>query len=59
MKMAGPVLAILGILVIVLGVVQHFTVILGASIAHLSIYIGAVGLILLVPGALMTMRRGG
>ena len=59
MNMAGIALVILGVLVIVLGALQHFMGIFGGSIAHLSIYLGVVGLILAIPGALMSMRRGG
>ena len=52
----GLILAILGILVLILAVVQHFTAFLGASIAHLSIYLGVVGAILLVVGVFLWMR---
>lgn len=52
----GRILTIIGVLLIILAVVQHFTAILGASILHLSIYIGVVGAILLVVGVFMMMR---
>jgi hypothetical protein len=55
MKLAGPILAIVGILVIVLGLAQHFMGFLGTSIAHLSIYIGVVGVVLLIIGGYLTM----
>jgi hypothetical protein len=56
MKLLGPILAIVGILVVVLALVQHFvTPILGTSIPRLSLYVGILGLIVLVVGGYLTM----
>jgi hypothetical protein len=52
----GLILTIIGVLLIILGVVQHYTLILGSSIVHLSLYIGIVGAIVLVVGVFMMMR---
>jgi hypothetical protein len=52
----GLILIILGVLVVILGLVQHFTAFLGSSVDHLSIYIGVVGAILIVVGAFLWMR---
>jgi hypothetical protein len=52
----GLILVILGVLVVILGLVQHYTAFLGASIDHLSIYIGIVGAILIVVGAFLWFR---
>jgi hypothetical protein len=52
----GLILAILGVLVLILAVVQHFTAFLGSSILHLSIYIGIVGAVLLVAGVFLMLR---
>jgi hypothetical protein len=52
----GLILTIIGVLVLILAVVQHFTAFLGSSITHLSIYLGVVGAILLVVGVFMWMR---
>ena len=50
------ILIVLGVLLVILGVVQHFTAFLGSSIVHLSLYIGIVGAILLVVGVFLMMR---
>ena len=52
----GLILTVIGVLLIVLGVVQHFTAILGSSIVHLSLYIGIVGAVVAVIGVFMWMR---
>jgi hypothetical protein len=52
----GLILVIIGALLIILGVVQHFTLILGSSVVHLSLYLGIVGAIVLVVGVFMMMR---
>jgi high-affinity Fe2+/Pb2+ permease len=41
---------------VILGVVQHFTGLLGNSVQHLSIYLAVVGAILLIVGVFMMMR---
>jgi hypothetical protein len=52
----GLILTIIGVLLIVLGVVQHYTLILGSSIVHLSLYLGIAGAVVAVIGLFMWMR---
>jgi hypothetical protein len=52
----GLILTIIGALLIVLGVVQHYTGILGTSILHLSLYIAIAGAVVLVIGLFMWFR---
>lgn len=54
--MLGPILAILGVIIIVVAAVNHFTGILGTSVPHLSIYLGVVGVIVLALGGWLTMQ---
>jgi hypothetical protein len=52
----GLIVTIIGVLLIILGVVQHYTGILGSSILHLSLYIAIAGAVVLVVGVFMWMR---
>ena len=52
----GLILTNIGVLLIILGVVQHYTGILGTSIDHLSLYIAILGAVVLVVGVFMWMR---
>jgi hypothetical protein len=52
----GLIITIIGVLLIILGVVQHYTGILGTSIVHLSLYIAIAGAVLFVVGVFMWMR---
>ena len=52
----GLILAIIGVLLIILGVVQHYTLFLGNSILHLSLYLAIAGGILFVVGAFLWFR---
>ena len=52
----GLILAIIGVLLIILGVVQHYTLILGNSILHLSLYLAIAGAVVAVIGIFMWMR---
>jgi hypothetical protein len=52
----GLILTIIGVLLVILAVVQHFTGLLGTGVTHLSIYIGVVGAIILVVGVFLMMR---
>jgi hypothetical protein len=49
------ILVLVGILTIILGAEQHFIGLL--AIPHLAIYLGVVGLLLLIPGILMSIPR--
>jgi hypothetical protein len=51
------ILVLVGVLAIILGLMQHFISLV--AIPHLAIYLGALGLILLIPGVIMSMRRSG
>lgn len=55
MKMLGYLLAIVGIVLIIVALVQHFVGL--SSVSHLAIILGVIGIIALVPGALLSMRR--
>lgn len=59
MRALGTILAIIGIIVIVLGVVRHFSAYILPSTAHASIILAVVGVVVLVIGAglAMTGRR--
>jgi uncharacterized membrane protein YidH (DUF202 family) len=52
----GLILTIIGVLLIILGVVQHYTLILGNSILHLSLYIAIAGGVLFVVGIFLWFR---
>src|SRR5262249_15877514 len=54
MKSAAPILAVIGAVLVVLGIVNHFVKNF-ANFGHASIVIGAVGLVLLVAGGAMMM----
>ena len=52
----GLILTIIGVLVLILAVVQHFTAFLGSSVTHLSLYLGIIGAVVLVIGLFMWYR---
>jgi hypothetical protein len=52
----GLILTIIGALLIILGVVQHYTLILGNSVLHLSLYLAIAGAVVLVVGVFMWFR---
>jgi hypothetical protein len=52
----GLILTIIGVLLIILGVVQHYTAIFGSSIPRLSLYIAIVGVVVLVVGLFLWFR---
>ncbi len=58
MKIVGALLALLGIVIVALAAIQHFNPILPTSTTHLSLYLGAAGVIALVVGAVLG-RIGG
>jgi uncharacterized membrane protein len=59
MRSVGIVLAVLGIVILAAGLVNHFAVHFMASTAHASLIIAAIGGVLLVIGVVMsTMGRG-
>jgi hypothetical protein len=51
------ILVLVGILAIILGAIQHYIGIL--PLPHLAIYLGVLGLLLLIPGIVMSIRRTG
>jgi hypothetical protein len=51
------ILVLVGVLAIILGLMQHFIGLV--VLPHLAIYLGALGLVLLIPGVVMTVRRSG
>ncbi len=54
MRGLGIILAIVGVILIVAGVVRHFSSFVLSSTTHASIYIAVVGVIVLVVGALLS-----
>ncbi|MGO8946827.1 MAG: hypothetical protein ACLQUY_03995 [Ktedonobacterales bacterium] len=59
MRSVGIVLAIVGILVVVAGLLNHFALHFTGSSAHASVIIGAVGAVLLIIGVVILMMGGG
>lgn len=57
MKGLGGILAIIGVLVIVAGLVNHFAAKF-ITMTHSSVYIAVVGLVVLVVGIVMTRAKG-
>jgi hypothetical protein len=51
------ILVLVGVLAIILGLMQHFIGLI--VVPHLAIYLGVVGLLLLIPGVFLSLRRGG
>jgi len=58
MRSVGIVLAIVGVIVLVVGLINHFAVHFLGSISHASLIIGAIGGVLLVIGVVMSMMGG-
>lgn len=57
MKASGGLIAVIGIVLLVLAAVRHFVsnAFMGAF-PHLALYLGVVGIVLLVLGLFMTQR---
>jgi uncharacterized membrane protein YczE len=55
MKGLGGILAVLGVIGIVLGLINHFVKNFAGSAGHVSIIIGVVGLVLLIIGVVLYM----
>ena len=58
MRSVGIVLAIVGVIVLVVGLINHFAVHFLGSTSHASLIIGAIGGVLLVIGVVMSMMGG-
>lgn len=58
MKGLGTILAIIGIIIAIVAVVNHFAAIFAKGQAHTDLYIGIVGVVVLVIGALLYMMGG-
>ena len=56
MRTGGLVLAIVGVLIIIVAIVNHFVANFTGSLSHGTIIIGVVGVVLLLIGGFMTMR---
>ena len=52
---AGPVIAIIGIVIVLFALLNHFALNIGRSTQHIDIYIGVLGAVVLVAGAVMSM----
>lgn len=53
MKVLGAILALIGILALGAAAIEHFNPVFSPNTPHLSIYIGAAGVIALVLGAVL------
>ena len=58
MRSVGIVLAIVGIVVLVVGLLNHFALHFTGNTAHASIIIGVVGVVLLIIGVVLSMMGG-
>jgi hypothetical protein len=52
----GPILAILGALVVILAVVNNRMTLFGAGVQHLNLYLAILGAVLLVVGVFLWFR---
>lgn len=59
MKIAGAILALAGIIAVGLAAIQHFNHVIPSGSEHLSLIIGAAGVIALVLGAVLGRVGGG
>ncbi|PWT77733.1 MAG: hypothetical protein C5B60_02190 [Chloroflexi bacterium] len=59
MRSVGIVLAVVGIVVLAAGIVNHFVKNFMGSSSHASLIIGAIGGVLLVIGVVMSMMSSG
>jgi hypothetical protein len=59
MRSVGIVLAVLGIVILAAGLVNHFAAHFMGSTPHASLIIGAIGGVLLVVGVVISMMGGG
>jgi hypothetical protein len=59
MRSVGIVLAVVGIVILAAGLVNHYAVHFMGSTAHASLIIGAVGGVLLIIGVVISMMSGG
>jgi hypothetical protein len=60
--MFGIILALLGFMLLALAAAQHFlglNTMANLSISHLAVYLGIAGVVLLIPGVWLTLRKGG
>jgi LPXTG-motif cell wall-anchored protein len=57
MKSLGPIVLVVGVLVIILGVVRHFSAFFLPSTNHISIILGVVGLVIAAVGFVL-FRQG-
>jgi hypothetical protein len=53
----GLIVAVVGVIVIIVGLANHFQHFLFNGTQHIDIYIGVVGLVLAVIGGVMAMRK--
>jgi hypothetical protein len=58
MRSLGTILVIVGVVVVVLALVDHFVAHFMGSIAHGSIILGVIGVVVALVGVFMSMQRG-
>ena len=52
---AGPVLLVIGIIIVVFGVLNHFAIHAMSSTQHIDLYIGVLGVVVALAGVVMSM----
>ena len=57
MNSTGMIVAVIGLIIVVLAVANHFAHFMLNGTAHIDIYLGVVGLVVLALGAWMGMRK--
>jgi hypothetical protein len=53
----GLIVAVLGVLIIIVGGINHFAHFVANGTQHIDIYIGVVGLVVAVIGVVLGMRK--
>lgn len=57
MNSTGLIVAVVGVIIIIVGLANHFAHFLFNGTQHIDIYIGVVGLVIAVIGGVMAMRK--
>jgi hypothetical protein len=51
----GPLLAVIGVIIIVLGVLNHYALHIMSSTQHIDVYIAVLGVVVALAGIVMAM----
>ncbi len=57
MNSTGLIVAVIGVIILVVAGINHFAGFLLSGTQHIDIYIGAVGVVLVVVGLVLGMRK--